>query len=59
VSRDQNVGQNVNIQIHNKSFETVEQFKCSKTTLTNSRDGVVSTVTCYGLEGPGIKSWWG
>ena len=26
-SRDQNTGQNGNIQIGNKSFETVEQFK--------------------------------
>ena len=27
VSRDQNAGQNGNIQIGNKPFETVEQFK--------------------------------
>jgi hypothetical protein len=35
MSRDQNAGQNGNIQIGNKSFETVEQFKCLGTTLTN------------------------
>jgi hypothetical protein len=35
MSRDQNTGQNGNIQIRNKSFETVEQFKYLGTTLTN------------------------
>jgi hypothetical protein len=35
MSRDQNAGQNVYIQIGNKSFETVEQFKYLGTTLTN------------------------
>ena len=35
MSRDQNAGQNSNIQIGNKSFETEEQFKCLGTTLTN------------------------
>jgi hypothetical protein len=35
MSRDQNTGQNSNIQIGNKSFETVEQFKYLGTTLTN------------------------
>jgi hypothetical protein len=35
VSRDQNAGQNGYIQIGNKSFETVEQFKYLGTTLTN------------------------
>jgi hypothetical protein len=23
------------------------------------RDGIVIVVTCYGLDGPGIKPWWG
>jgi hypothetical protein len=35
MSRDQNAGQNGYIQIGNKSFETVEQFKYLGTTLTN------------------------
>jgi hypothetical protein len=35
ISRDQNAGQNGNIQIGNESFETVEQFKYLGTTLTN------------------------
>jgi hypothetical protein len=35
MSRDRNVGQNGYIQIGNKSFETVEQFKYLGTTLTN------------------------
>jgi hypothetical protein len=35
MSRDQNVGQNVNVQRGNKSFETVEQFKYLGTTPTN------------------------
>jgi hypothetical protein len=35
MSRDQNAGQNGNIQIGNKSFETVEQFNYLGTTLTN------------------------
>jgi hypothetical protein len=35
MSRDQNIGQNGNIQIGNKLFETVEQFKYLGTTLTN------------------------
>jgi hypothetical protein len=35
MSRDQNVGQNGNMKIRNKSFETVEQFKYLGTTLTN------------------------
>jgi hypothetical protein len=35
MSRDQNVGQNGYIQIGNKSFETVEQFKYLGTNLTN------------------------
>jgi hypothetical protein len=35
MSRDQNAGQNGYIQIGNKSFETVEQFKNLGTTLTN------------------------
>jgi hypothetical protein len=35
MTRDQNAGQNINIQIGNTSFETVEQFKYLGTTLTN------------------------
>jgi hypothetical protein len=35
MSRDQNAGQNGNIQIGNESFETVEQFKYLGTTLMN------------------------
>jgi hypothetical protein len=35
MSRDQNAGQNGYIQIGNKSFDTVEQFKYLGTTLTN------------------------
>jgi hypothetical protein len=35
MSRDQNAGQIGYIQIGNESFETVEQFKCLGTTLTN------------------------
>jgi hypothetical protein len=35
MSWDQNAGQNGNIQIGNKLFETVEQFKYLGTTLTN------------------------
>jgi hypothetical protein len=35
MSRDRNAGQNGHIQIGNKSFETVGQFKYLGTTLTN------------------------
>ena len=35
MSRDQNAGQNGNIQTGNKLLETVEQFKYLETTLTN------------------------
>jgi hypothetical protein len=35
ISRDRNAEQNGNIQIGNKSVETVEQFKYLGTTLTN------------------------
>jgi hypothetical protein len=37
MSRDQNVRQNHNIKLDNKSFERVEQFKCLRTTLTNRK----------------------
>jgi hypothetical protein len=33
--RDQNAGQNINIQIDNTFFETVERFKYLRTTLKN------------------------
>ena len=35
MSREQNAGQNGNVQIGIKSFETVEQFKYLGTTITN------------------------
>jgi hypothetical protein len=35
MSQDQNAGQNSNIQVGNKSFDTVEQFKYLGTALTN------------------------
>jgi hypothetical protein len=35
MSQDQNARENGNIQIGNKSFETVEQFKYFRTTLMN------------------------
>jgi hypothetical protein len=35
VSRDQNAGQNRDIQIANRSFENVSQFKYLGTTVTN------------------------
>jgi len=35
MSQDQNAGQNRNIKADNKSFESVEQFKYSETTLRN------------------------
>jgi len=35
ISRDQNAGQNHNIQIDNSSFERVEKLKYFGTTLTN------------------------
>jgi hypothetical protein len=35
MSRDQNAGQNKNLLIGYKSFESVEQFKCLETTLMN------------------------
>jgi hypothetical protein len=35
MSRDKNARQNINMQLGNKSFETVKQFKYLRTTLTN------------------------
>jgi hypothetical protein len=35
ISRNQNAGQSHNIKLDNKSFESVEQFKCMGTTLKN------------------------
>ena len=35
MSRDQNAGRSHNTRIDNRSFETVEEFKCLRTTLTN------------------------
>jgi hypothetical protein len=37
VSRDQNVGQNRDIKVGNKSFENVSQFKYLGTTATNQK----------------------
>jgi hypothetical protein len=37
MSEDQNAGQNGNIQVGNKSFETVQQFKYFGTTLMNQK----------------------
>jgi hypothetical protein len=45
MSRHQNAGQNSNIQICNKSFETVEQFKHLGTTLTN-QNSIHEEITC-------------
>jgi hypothetical protein len=54
MSRDQNAGQNGNIQTGNESFETVEQFKYLGTTLTNknsiheeNKNRLKSGNTCY------------
>ena len=54
MSQDQNAGQNGNIQIGNKSFETVEQFKYLGTTLTYQnyineeiKSGLKSGNVCY------------
>ena len=54
MSRDQNAGQNGYIQIGNKSFETVEQFKYLETTLMNQnsmheeiKSRLKSGNTCY------------
>jgi hypothetical protein len=54
MSRDQNAGRNGNIQIGNKLFETVEQFKYLGTTVTNQisiREEIKSRLTagnaCY------------
>jgi hypothetical protein len=35
MSRDQNAGQNINMQVGNKSVETVKQFKYLEIILTN------------------------
>jgi hypothetical protein len=54
MSRDQNAGQNGNIQIGNILFEILEQFKCLGTTLTNQnsiheeiKSRLKSRNTCY------------
>jgi hypothetical protein len=54
ISQDQNAGQNGNIQIGNKSFKTVEQFKYLGTILTNknsinekSKSRLKSGNACY------------
>jgi hypothetical protein len=54
MSRDQNTGKNGNMQIGNKSFETVEQFQYLGTALTNqnniheeSKNRLKSENACY------------
>jgi hypothetical protein len=54
MSRDQNAGQNSNMKVGDKSFETVQQFKYLGTTLTNQnsiheeiKSGLKSGNDCY------------
>ena len=50
ISRDQNARQNGNIQLGNRSFETVEQFKYLGTTLTK-KNSIHEEVKCRLNEG--------
>jgi hypothetical protein len=54
MSRDQNTGLSINIQVSNKQFETVEHLKYLRTTLTNQnsmheeiKSRLISGNACY------------
>ena len=61
MSRDQNEGQNGNIQIGNKSFETVEQFKYLGKTLTNQNsmhEKIKSSLKSENAYYPSVQNLW-
>jgi hypothetical protein len=35
------------------------KYSCMIPTLDRGWDGAVGIATCYGLDDPGIESWWG